>query len=591
MKLPLSYIRLFIVIIILGNYSHLLAIDNYKPGPDSKPQPGVPHGEVFKFTINESKIFPGTVRTVSVYIPAQYTAEKPACLAVFQDGVIWNAPIVFDNLIYKREIPITIAVFVTPGIVKALNPSVALDRYNRSFEFDGLSDSYVRFLDEEVLPLVKKHQTASHLPIILSDNPNDRMIAGQSSGAIAAFTAAWERPDLFRRVYTTIGTFVGLRGGEKYSTLIRKTEPKPIRIFMQDGSNDHNSYAGDWWMANQSMERSFKYAGYEVEHVWGDGEHNSKHPTLVFPDALRWLWKDYPKPIQAGTTQNQMLKDILITSEDWKLVKDGLVSSDGPAVSPSGEVYFNDRPTNKTYKINLNGSVSVFLNDAGRASGQIFGPDGRLYSVQSPSARIVARDNRGQVSVIATDILHGNDIVIAHNGNMYVTDDFPPNDPTAPSKIWLIKADHTKQVVDTGLKFANGITLSPDQSILYIDDSRTHWVYSYQIQTNGSLAFKQKYGDLHIRDSDDDTAADGMRVDRDGRLYVTTKMGIQVCDQIGRVNAIIPTPNGKITNLCFGGKDFNILYAVCADKVYSRKVKVHGANAWDIPNKPPIPKL
>jgi len=174
---------------------------------------------------------------------------------------------------------------------------------------------------------------------------------------------------------------------------------------------------------------------------------------------------------------------------------------------------------------------------------------------------------------------------------MYVTDDFPPSDPSALSKIWLIKPDHTKLVVDTGLKFANGITLSPDQSILYIDDSRTHWVYSYQIQPDGTLAFKQKYGDLHVRDSDDDTSADGMRVDRDGRLYVTTKMGIQVCDQIGRVNAIIPTPNGKITNLCFGGKEFNIIYAVCGEKVYRRKVKVHGANAWDIPNKPPVPKL
>ena len=591
MKSPLFYIRLLIVFIFVGTQSYLLAIDDYKPGPDSKSQPGVPKGEVLKFTFDHSKLFPGTTRVVSVYIPAQYTASKPACLAVFQDGVIWNAPTVFDNLIFKHEIPLTIAVFITPGIVKALNPAQALDRYNRSFEYDGLSDNYARLIDEEILPAVKALKTSSNLPILISNDPNDHMIAGQSSGAIAAFTAAWERPDLFRRVYSTIGTFVGLRGGERYSILIRKTEPKPLRIYMQDGSHDHNSYGGDWWMANQTMERSFKFAGYDVEHVWGDGEHNSKHATQAFPDALRWLWRDYPKPITCGATQNQMLKDILIPGEDWELVQDGFVSTDGPAVSPTGEVYFNDRPTNKTYKIDLNGSVSVFLNDVGRASGQNFGPDGRLYSVQSPSARLVARDNRGQVTVAATEILHGNDVVIAHNGNMYVTDDFPPSDPSALSKIWLIKPDHTKLVVDTGLKFANGITLSPDQSILYIDDSRTHWVYSYQIQPDGTLAFKQKYGDLHVRDSDDDTSADGMRVDRDGRLYVTTKMGIQVCDQIGRVNAIIPTPNGKITNLCFGGKEFNIIYAVCGEKVYRRKVKVHGANAWDIPNKPPVPKL
>jgi len=581
---------LFILISILTQ-PKVLALNDYKPGPDSKIQPGVPQGEIISFKFEDSKIFPGTTRSVSIYIPAQYTASKPACLAVFQDGVIWSAPVVFDNLIAKGEVPIILGVFVTPGIVKSLDPTHALDRFNRSYEYDGLGDNYSRFLLEEVLPLVKKHKTSKGLPILISDNPNDRMIAGQSSGAIAAFTAAWEKPDSFRRVYTTIGTFVGLRGGERYSTLIRKTEPKPIRIFMQDGSNDHNTYGGDWWMANQSMERSLQFAGYDVNHIWGDGEHNSKHPTLVFPDALRWLWRDYPKPIEVGKTQNPMLNDILIPGENWQLLGDTYSSTDGPAASQKGEVYFNDRPTNTTYKVSLSGKVSVFLNVSGRASGEIFGPDGRLYSVLSSSGRIVARDERGQISTIATGILHGNDIVVAHNGMIYVTDDFPISDPTAPSKIWLIHPDHTKQIVDTGLRFANGITLSPDQSFLYVDDSRTHWVYSYQILADGTLINKQRFGHLHIGDGDDDTSADGMRADRDGRLYVTTKMGIQVCDQIGRVNAIIPTPNGKVTNLCFGGKDFDILYAVCGNNVYYRKVKVRGANGWDLPNKPLPPKL
>jgi len=581
---------LFILISILTQ-PKVLALNDYKPGPDSKIQPGVPQGEIISFKFEDSKIFPGTTRSVSIYIPAQYTASKPACLAVFQDGVIWSAPVVFDNLIAKGEVPIILGVFVTPGIVKSLDPTHALDRFNRSYEYDGLGDNYSRFLLEEVLPLVKKHKTSKGLPILISDNPNDRMIAGQSSGAIAAFTAAWEKPDSFRRVYTTIGTFVGLRGGERYSTLIRKTEPKPIRIFMQDGSNDHNTYGGDWWMANQSMERSLQFAGYDVNHIWGDGEHNSKHPTLVFPDALRWLWRDYPKPIEVGKTQNPMLNDILIPGENWQLLGDTYSSTDGPAASQKGEVYFNDRPTNTTYKVSLSGKVSVFLNVSGRASGEIFGPDGRLYSVLSSSGRIVARDERGQISTIATGILHGNDIVVAHNGMIYVTDDFPISDPTAPSKIWLIHPDHTKQIVDTGLRFANGITLSPDQSFLYVDDSRTHWVYSYQILADGTLINKQRFGHLHIGDGDDDTSADGMRADRAGRLYVTTKMGIQVCDQIGRVNAIIPTPNGKVTNLCFGGKDFDILYAVCGNNVYYRKVKVRGANGWDLPNKPLPPKL
>jgi len=223
MKLLLTYTRLVILFVLFGTQSYLLAIDDYKPGPDSKTQPGVPKGEIIKFTFDRSKIFPGTTRIVSVYIPAQYTASKPACLAVFQDGVTWNAPTVFDNLIFKHEIPLTIAVFITPGVVKSLNPNQALDRYNRSYEYDGLSDNYARLLDEEILPVVKALKTSSNLPILISNDPNDHMIAGQSSGAIAAFTAAWERTDLFRRIYTTIGTFVGLRCGERYTILVRKT--------------------------------------------------------------------------------------------------------------------------------------------------------------------------------------------------------------------------------------------------------------------------------------------------------------------------------------------------------------------------------
>ena len=148
-----------------------------------------------------------------------------------------------------------------------------------------------------------------------------------------------------------------------------------------------------------------------------------------------------------------------------------------------------------------------------------------------------------------------------------------------------------KRVVDTGLKFCNGITLSPDQALLYVDDSRTHWVYSYQIQPDGSLAHKQRYYHLHVPDTADDSGADGMRVDRDGRLYVATRLGIQVCDQAGRVNCIIPTPNGKISNLCFGGENFDTLFATCGDRVFKRKVKVKGANAFQAPIKPAPPRL
>ena len=163
----------------------------------------------------------------------------------------------------------TIGVFVAPGVVKATDANAALDRFNRSFEYDGLGDDYARFLLEELLPEVETKKTSDGRAIKLSHDGNDRAIGGESSGAIAAFTAAWERPDSFTRVFSSIGTYVDLRGGMRYPSLIRKYEPKPIRIFMQDGSSDLNIYGGDWWMVNQTMERAFQFAGYEVQHALG----------------------------------------------------------------------------------------------------------------------------------------------------------------------------------------------------------------------------------------------------------------------------------------------------------------------------------
>ena len=231
-------------------------------------QEPVPKGEVTKYSFASSKVFPGTVRDYWVYVPKQYDGKTPACVYVNQDGVQYNAPAVFDKLIHNKEMPVTIGIFVMHGRVKAPNDQ-ALDRFNRSYEYDGLGDNYARFLLDELLPEVETKKTSDGRAIVLSKNGNDRAIGGASSGAVCAFTAAWERPDAFSRVFSSIGTYVGLRGAHSYSTLIRKYEPKPLRIFLEDGSNDLNIYGGDWWMANQDMERSLVFAGYEVEHTSG----------------------------------------------------------------------------------------------------------------------------------------------------------------------------------------------------------------------------------------------------------------------------------------------------------------------------------
>jgi sugar lactone lactonase YvrE/enterochelin esterase-like enzyme len=552
---------------------------------DTKQSPAVPKGDVTKYTFDQSKVFPGTVRDYWLYVPKQYDPAKPACVWVNQDGVQFNAPAVFDELIEKKEMPVVIGVFVMHGRVKAPSDQ-GLDRFNRSYEYDGLGDNYARFILDELLPEVEKKTAPDGRRIHLSHEGNDRGIGGSSSGAICAFTAAWERPDAFRRVFSAIGTYVGLRGGNVYPTLIRKYEPKPLRVFLQDGSADQNIYGGDWWMANQEMERALRFAGYEVNHVWGEGGHNGKQATELFPDAMRWLWKDWLAPVKAGRG-SQQLQDILLPGEDWQIVADGYKFTEGPAVNARGEVFFNDIPESKTYKVGLDGTLSLFVADSKKGNGQAFGPDGRLYAVASGTHQVLAYNADGKADVIA-DGIAGNDLVVRHDGGVYVTHPGGGNDP---SLVWYINPKGEKRVVDTGLKFSNGVTLSPDQSLLYVDDTRTHWVYSYQVQPDGSLAYKQKYYHLHVPDTADDSGADGMRVDRDGRLYVATRLGVQVCDQAGRVNCIIPTPNGRVANLCFGGENFDTLFATCGDRVFKRKVKVKGANAFEAPHKPAAPHL
>jgi gluconolactonase len=563
------------------------AEEKYAVDSASIEQPGVPKGETLKFTFSNSKIFPGTWREYWIYIPAEYRPEQPACVYVNQDGIQWKAPTVFDNLIYRKQMPVTIGVFVMPGRVLSPDAESGIDRFNRSFEYDGLGESYARFILDEILPDVEKHTATDGRVIHLSKNGNDRAIGGSSSGAICAFTAAWECPGEFSRVFSAIGTYVGLRGGERYPTMIRKYEPKPLRVFLQDGSNDLNIYGGDWWKANETMERALVFAGYDVQHVWGAGGHSGQQGNSIFPEVMRWLWKDWPQPVANGNSKNPFLNDILLPGKNWELVGEGYRFTEGTTVNAAGEVFYQDIPNSKTYMVALDGKLTALSLDAKRASGTAFGPDGKRYVVAGATSQIIRYDENGKETVIA-DSIPGNDLVVARNGNIYAT---APEGTEKPSKIYLVKPNGEKTVVDIGLKFANGIALTPDQTQLYITESATHWVWIYTILPDGSLINKQKYGWLHVPDNQENAWPDGVRCDRDGRVYVATRMGIQVLDQTGRVNAILPLPSGQPSNCCFGGPQFNILYVTCGSKVYRRELKVHGANPFDNPFKPANPRL
>ena len=270
-------------------------------------------GETINFTMENSKIYAGTSREITVYVPKEYTGKEPACLLVCLDGVLFNAITVMQNLISSGEMPVTIGLFVQPGVIYARSGAQKrVQRYNRSNEFDRVDGTFARFLEEEVLPLVATLKCSGGQPLLISSNPNNRAITGASSGAICAFSAAWFRPDLFRRVYSSVGTFVAMRGGNQYPWIIRKTEPKPLRIYLQDGVNDAwNPLFGEWWEANQLMESALDFAGYELFFKWDRGGHSIKHGTALFPDAMRWLWRGWPAAVECGSSRNDMLQALL----------------------------------------------------------------------------------------------------------------------------------------------------------------------------------------------------------------------------------------------------------------------------------------
>jgi enterochelin esterase-like enzyme len=263
-------------------------LEVYRAHPDSRERADVPKGRLTPQPKWESRIFAGTTRDWWVYVPAQYRPEAPACVMVFQDGQSARnyVPVVFDNLIAKGEMPVTVGVFLAPGVRADGKP-------NRSFEYDTLSDQYARFLLEEILPEVGK-------TVKLRQDAASRAIGGISSGGICAFTVAWQRPDQFSKVLSWVGSFVNIasgstlrEGGHNYAALIRKTPRKPIRVFLQDGANDLDNQHGNWPLANQEMAKALAFAGYDYTFEYGQGFHSDRHGRAILPDSLRWLWRGY----------------------------------------------------------------------------------------------------------------------------------------------------------------------------------------------------------------------------------------------------------------------------------------------------------
>ncbi len=539
----------------------------YAP-PSIKPEEILP-GTIKQFGFAQSEIFPGTVRDVTVFIPAQYDGSKPACVYVKTDGFNPDEKTLLEKMIAAKEMPVTIGVFVRPGDVPAPMKGTA-GRRNRDFEYDGVSDNNARFLIDELLPFISKEYQLK-----LSTDGNDRCISGGSSGGIAAFTAAWNRPDAFSRVYAASGSWVAFRGGHEFPTMVRKFEAKPIRAFVTTATQDMENVAGNWFLVDQEMDKALKFSGYDYQFRTIDGPHVAGYMEN-WQEAMSYLWHGWPERVRTGPS-GPRTQEVLIPGEDWQLVAEGFKSTRGPASNANGEIVFADTSNNKLHRIELDGKVSVFVEDAAHANCTTVGPDGSVFTISEKSDKLLRYDPSGKMSVVLEGII-GHSILARPDGNLYVT----TNDDGlhCPGSVWLVK-DNKKLQVDSGIRFATGMAYRPDQWLLSVAEGHSKRVYSYQINEDGSLGNKERFFHLHVADWDDDSGPESLCYSLEGRQFIATRCGVQITADDGPTQIILPVPDrSRVIGVAIGGPEMDTLFAFCANKIWKRKIRQHSMGAY-----------
>jgi gluconolactonase len=592
-------VKRFFLILLMAFAVAALQAEDYPLGPDSQPHDGVPKGTVTRFILKPGKYYPGTPHNCAVYVPAQYDASKPTPFMIFLDGSGAlgegvRAPVVFDNLIAKHDLPPMIGIFIDPGVLPVVSDQDQ-NRYDRIFEYDSLSGRFADFLVDELIPEVASHYN-------LSKNPDDRGIYGVSTGAVGAFMAAWNRADQFHRVLSFIGTYVAMKGADSMAATVRKTEPKPIRVFMQDGTNDHmvpaepwgTSFSGSWPMANKVMFEALEYSGYDVKLVMGTEAHNMKQGGAILPDALRWLWRGYPEPIavhepeamhQPGWDPRGKVFETVFVDKPWQQVAGKYESAVSPAADRDGNVYFADPAAKQINKVTAEGSVAVFKENVSGVTSLRVGADGRMYAAEPSLQRIVSFGPGGDEKVVARDV-EARDLAMTAKGTIYFTDQ-------AHKTVGLIDAaGHTRTVYEgSDIAMPAGIALSPDQAMVVVSDAQSRFAWSFQIAEDGSLVNGEPFYRLEMPELGWMSHAEGVQLDAGGASYFATPHGIQVCEASGRVIEILNAPEpGAVTGIAFAGADPTWIYAVEGTRLYRRPVKVMYAPVW-APVKPPKPLL
>jgi sugar lactone lactonase YvrE len=498
----------------------------------------------------------------------------------------------------------------------------AQNRYERIFEYDSLTPRFANFLIGELVPEISRSYS-------LSTNPNDHGIAGLSTGGVGAFVAAWNRPDQFRRVITWIGSFGNFRGADRLPGLIRRTEPRPIRVFMQTGRQDLVNYAGSWYLENPRMAAALEFAGNDVRIELGEDGHSNRHGASVLGETLRWLWRDYPQPITVGTPQPGAGRGIfaqlvprreivdatanrggappsnatgrgagprgavyaLIDRDKlWEQVGDTYKSAASAALDRDGNVYFADPASSRIYKTDAAGRVTTFKEQTNGAQALRVGADGRLYASQLPLQRVVSYALSGaanDVRVVAQNI-HANDLALTRTGSIYFVD-------TAKKTVGCIDAAGRHRTVYGGgdIMSPTALTLTPDQAMLLVGDGMDRYQWSFQIAADGALVNGEPFQRLEMPEEGLFSGVTGLSMDSLGYTWAASAMGIQVCEQPGRCTNILNKPEFNdmpLTSIAFGGPDRAWLYVTQGGKLFRRQTKRTGVVAWE-PVKPPQPGL
>ncbi len=437
------------------------------------------NGEMLTLEMHNSKIYPGTERKVMIYVPRRYDGTTPAALIVGTDSQENTLAECIDSLVAEGSMPVAIAVVVRPGRIHNAKGEVV--RYNRSNEYDRMDGRFARFLETEVLPEVERMKCMDGRLIKLSKEPSMRAITGSSSGGICAFNAAWQRPDMFSRVYAMCGTFVPFRGGDQYPALVRKGEPRALRIFLQDNDQDTwNPLFGSWFEYNTLMLSALQFAGYDVRYQWDKGGHSGKNGRIIMKNVMRWLWADWQSGVKIGTSGNKTLNDIIIPNRGWQCIAENI--TEGAMVYSYNE-------------------EQVILRIGKRI--EVVSADGERTKV------------KGRIAL---------------------------SDP--------YKA------------------LYPGGAHMAVSHERSNWVWQYINTPDGKLADGQEFYYLY-------TDAGQILFDAQGYLYVATSVGIQICDQNGRVRAILFLPNGVVDSIAFAGEN---LFALSGGKLYVRPLRRSGTH-------------